>query len=143
MKLHVLTTRTSAAAGSSTSSWPRRARMPSISSLSTRFFGQPSVSRWTRRGSVTEVRELHRDAEVALAEELHDRLQLVPLLPADAQLVTLDRDLHLQLGLLGELHHLTGLVGRNPLLEVDPLAGGPSRTGLDPAPLERLQRHLA
>src|SRR5207249_6336457 len=125
MKLQVLTTSTSAAAGSSTSSWPRRARTPSITSLSTRFFGHPRVSRWTRRGSVTEVRELHGDAEIVLAEELRDRLQLVLLLAGDAQLVALDRDLHLQLRLLGELHHLAGLVGRDPLLKVDPLAGGP------------------
>src|SRR5438552_8345396 len=97
MKLQVLTTSTSASAGSSTTSWPRRASTPSITSLSTWFFGQPSVSRWTRRGaSVMEVRELHRDAEVALAEEPHHGLQLVLLLPRDAQLIALDRDLHLQ-----------------------------------------------
>src|SRR5207245_10901160 len=84
MKLHVFTTSTSAASGSRTSSCPRRASTPSITSLSTRFLGQPRVRRWTRRGSVTEVRELHGDTEVVLAEETHDRLQLV-LLPARIQ----------------------------------------------------------
>ena len=43
MKPHVLTTITSAFAGSSTSRYPASARVPSMTSLSTRFFGQPSV----------------------------------------------------------------------------------------------------
>src|SRR5207247_9270934 len=106
MKLHVFTTSTSAASGSRTSSCPRRASTPSITSLSTRFLGQPRVRRWRRRGSVTEVRELHGDAEVVLAEQRHDRLQLVPLLPAAAHLVALDGDLHLELRVLPLLHAL-------------------------------------
>src|SRR5438128_12386668 len=113
MKLQVFTTSTSAASGSSTISWPRRASTPSITSLSSWFFGQPSVRRWTRRRSVMEVGELDRDAEVVLAQELRDRLQVVLLLSRDAQLVALDRDLDLQLGLLHQLHHLARLVGRD------------------------------
>src|SRR5580693_7451133 len=45
MKAHVLTTSTSAAAGSSVSSWPAPCARPSITSESTRFFGQPSEMR--------------------------------------------------------------------------------------------------
>src|SRR6059036_694545 len=123
MKLHVFTTSTSAASGSRTSSCPRRASTPSITSLSTRFLGQPRVRRWTRRGSVTEVRELHGDTEVVLAEELHDRLQLVLLLARDPQLVTLDGDLDLELRVLHQLHDLARLVGGDAPLEVDLLLG--------------------
>src|SRR5947207_1425187 len=142
MKLHVFTTSTSAASGSSTSSCPRRARTPSMTSLSTRFLGQPSVSRWTRRGSLTEVGELHRDAEVALANRLQRRLQVVPLLARHPDLVALDRDLDLQLQILHELHDLAALLRRDALLELDGLLRRPRRPRLDVAPLERLQRHL-
>src|SRR5213593_2298346 len=110
MKLHVFTTST-----------------PSITSLSTRFLGQPRVRRWTRRGSVTEVRELHGDAEVVLAEQRHDRLQLVLLLARDPQLVTLDGDLDLELRVLHQLHDLARLVGGDALLEVDLLLGSAHR----------------
>jgi hypothetical protein len=43
MKPQVFTTTTSAFAGSCTSRKPASASVPSITSLSTRFFGQPSV----------------------------------------------------------------------------------------------------
>src|SRR5438034_102449 len=113
MKLHVFTTSTSAASGSTTSACPSRASTPSITSLSTRFLGQPRVSRWTRRGSVTEVRQLDRDAEVALADETDHGLQVVLLLRAHAHLVSLDGHLELQLGVLHQLHDLAGLVDRD------------------------------
>src|SRR5881628_2759820 len=142
MKLHVFTTSTSAASGSRTSSCPRRASTPSITSLSTRFLGHPRVRRWTRRGSVTKVRELHGDAEVALAQELDDRLQLVLLLSRDPHLIALDGDLHLELGVLHQLHDLARLVGRDTLLEVDALLGGAGGPGLRGAELERPERHL-
>src|SRR5947208_3091801 len=142
MKLHVFTTSTSAASGSRTSSCPRRASTPSITSPSTRFLGQPRVRRWTRRGSVTEVRELHGDAEVALAQELDDRLQLVLLLARDPHLIALDGDLHLELAVLHQLHDLARLVGRDTLLEVDALLGGAGGPGLRGAELERPERHL-
>src|SRR5438034_1933674 len=142
MKLHVFTTSTSAASGSRTSSCPRRASTPSITSPSTRFLGHPRVRRWTRRGSVTEVRELHGDAEVALAQELDDRLQLVLLLARDPHLIALDGDLHLELGVLHQLHDLARLVGRDTLLEVDALLGGAGGPGLRGAELERPERHL-
>src|SRR6266480_4931284 len=142
MKLHVFTTSTSAASGSRTSSCPRRASTPSITSLSTRFLGQPRVRRWTRRGSVTEVRELHGDAEVALAQKLDDRLQLVLLLARDAHLVALDGDLHPELRVLHQPDDLARLVGGDALLEVDLLLGGAHRPRLWRAELERPQRHL-
>src|SRR5438876_3310873 len=142
MKLHVFTTSTSAASGSRTSSCPRRASTPSITSLSTRFLGQPRVRRWTRRGSVTEVREPHGDAEVVLAEQRHDRLQLVPLLAADPHLVALDRHLHLELRVFHQLHDLARLVRGDALLEVDLLLGGAGRPRLWRAELQRAQRHL-
>src|ERR1051326_23489 len=94
-------------------------------------------------GSLTEVRELDGDAEVALAEEVHDRLQLVLLLAGDPELVALDRDLHLQLRLLGELRHLARLVRRDALLPLDALRRRPGRPGLDRAPDERPERDLA
>src|SRR5216110_687320 len=74
MKLQVLTTSTSASAGSSTISWPRRASTPSITSLSTWFFGQPRVRKCTRL--VTEVGELEGDAQVLLAEKLDHGLEI-------------------------------------------------------------------
>ena len=43
MKPQVLTTMTSARAGSCTSRYPAWERVPSMISLSTRFLGQPSV----------------------------------------------------------------------------------------------------
>src|SRR5213594_3368705 len=137
MKLHVFTTSTSAASGSRTSSCPRRASTPSITSPSTRFLGHPRVRRWTRRGSVTEVRELHGDAEVALAQELDDRLQLVLLLARDPHVIPLDGDLDLELGVLHQLHDLARLVGGDALLEVDLLLGGAHRPRLRRAELER------
>src|SRR2546428_3247174 len=97
MKLHVFTTSTSAASGSRTNSCPRRASTPSITSLSTRFLGQPSVSRWTRRGSVAEVGELERNAEVPFAEQLDDRLQVVAVLAGHAHLIGLDGGLEPEL----------------------------------------------
>src|SRR4029453_561077 len=50
MKAHVLTTRHSAASGRGTISWPAPASMPSMSSESTWFFGQPRVVKWTFMG---------------------------------------------------------------------------------------------
>src|SRR6266542_355781 len=47
MKAQVLTTRQSAASARSVISWPAWASMPSMSSESTWFFGQPRVVKWT------------------------------------------------------------------------------------------------
>src|SRR5262249_10302372 len=142
MKLHVLTTRTSAASGSRTSSWPRAASTPSITSLSTWFFGQPSVTRGTRRGSVTSVRQLDRDAEVPIPQRLDHGLEIVLLLAGDSDLVALDRRLNLELRILHELHDLARLLDRDALLEIDLLLRGARGSGLDGAPAERLQGDL-
>src|SRR5262245_369708 len=50
MNPQVLPTITSACRASATSSWPARRRWPSITSLSTRFLGQPRLTRPTRSG---------------------------------------------------------------------------------------------
>src|SRR6266542_2033753 len=47
MKAQVLTTRQSAVSATSVISWPDRASIPSISSESTWFLGQPRVVKWT------------------------------------------------------------------------------------------------
>ena len=44
MKLQVLTTMTSASSGRGVSSWPLRASWPIMTSVSTRFFGQPRLT---------------------------------------------------------------------------------------------------
>src|ERR1043166_6865094 len=110
-----------------------------MTSLSTWFFGHPSVKRCTRRRAaaatcillVPEVRELDGDAEVVAAQELHHGLQIVALLAGDAELVPLDRPLHLPLGVLPQLHDVAGLFGGDPLLQVHALLGGAGRPGLD------------
>src|SRR4029453_6349128 len=48
MKLQVFTTITSASAGSSTITNASASNRPAMISLSTRFFGQPRLTRWTR-----------------------------------------------------------------------------------------------
>src|SRR5262245_11384447 len=141
MKLQVLTTSTSADSGSSTTSWPRRASTPSITSLSTWFFGQPRVRRWTRL--VTEVGELDGDPEVVPAEALDHGLEIVLLLAGDPYLVALDGDLDLQLRVLHQLHHLARLLHRDSLLQGDLLLRTARRSGLDRPGLQRPERHLA
>src|SRR4051794_9232089 len=47
MKPQVLTTMTSADSGAATKLWPASAVWPSMTSVSTRFFGQPSDTKWT------------------------------------------------------------------------------------------------
>src|SRR5262249_3787218 len=125
MKAHVFTTSTAAACGSRAISWAARVSTPSMTSLSTWFFGHPSVVTWMRRrcstGSVPEVDELHGDAEVALAQQLHHGLQVVALLARHPHLIALDGDLHLELGVLHLLDYLARLLDRDPLLEVDAL----------------------
>jgi hypothetical protein len=47
MNPQVLTTSMSASAGSSTSTWPSARTRPSITSVSTWFFGQPRLTKYT------------------------------------------------------------------------------------------------
>ncbi len=49
MNPHVFTTMTSAAPGSSTWRNPERSATPSMTSVSTRFFGQPRLTKWMVR----------------------------------------------------------------------------------------------
>src|SRR3989338_1223954 len=146
MKAHVFTTRQSASSGRAASGMPASASMPSISSESTWFFGQPSVVRWTFIGEslgAPVVGELQRDPEVFLLEERDDPLQIVAVLARDAHVVLLDRGLHLDLRVLDEPHDLLGLLDRNALLERDLLPERAPRGLLDRAVGERLERHAA
>src|SRR5438094_3903918 len=83
MKAQVLTMTHSASSGRSASGMPASVNMPSISSESTWFFGQPRVVRWTFMPdasvyrSAAVVHELERDAEILLLEERDDLLQIV------------------------------------------------------------------
>src|SRR5262245_9190016 len=146
MKAHVFTTRTSAASGSSTISCPARVRTPSMTSVSTWFFGQPRVTTCTRRRldtcSITEVDELHRDPEVAVAQQLDHALQVVALLPGHAHLIGLDGRLDLELRILDQLDDLARLVGGDAFLEREVLLRAAARPGLDRFLGQRLQRHL-
>src|SRR5574341_466782 len=147
MKAHVLTTRHSASSGRGATWWPAAASMPSISSESTWFFGQPRVVRWTfmREASLYAaiVRELERDAEVLLAEHGDDLLQVVPVLARDAHLVLLDGGLDLELGVLDHADDLSRLLDRDPLLERDLLAERAARHLFDLPVRQRRQRHAA
>src|SRR5262245_10834736 len=87
------------------------------------------------------VGELHLDTQVLLPEELDHRLEVVPVLAEHADLVLLDLRLDLELRVLDEAHDLLRLLHRDPLLDVDPLAHGATRRGLDLAVAERLERH--
>src|SRR5580704_10630407 len=58
MKLHVFTTRTSASPARGVISKPERARIPIITSLSTRFFGHPRLTNPTFGISVESFRQL-------------------------------------------------------------------------------------
>src|SRR5215471_7918894 len=130
MKAHVLTMTHSASSGAVASGNPASVSMPSMSSESTWFFGQPSVVRWTfmpeavyRTSGVgldaAVIRELERDAEVLVAQHRDDLLQIVAVLAGHADLVLLNGGLHPHLRILDEPHDLTGLLDRGPLLERD------------------------
>src|SRR5262245_43240836 len=130
MKAHVLTMTHSASSGAVAIGNPASVSMPSISSESTGFFGQPSVVRCTfmAGGSIpcksggldaTVIRELERDAEVFVAQHHDDLLQIVAVLAGHADLVLLNRGLHPDLRILDEPHDLAGLLDRDRLLERD------------------------
>src|SRR6267142_814691 len=168
MNAQVLTMRHSASSARATSGNPASVSMPSISSESTWFFGQPSVVRWTfmagsqytgERGGpdmtpsppdarhgfaplhAPVVRELDRDSEVLVPQQRDDFLEVVAVLARDADLVGLDRRLHLDLRVLDDPDDLLGLLDRNPLLERDLLAERAARRLLHLAVGERLERH--
>src|SRR2546422_6285416 len=91
----------------------------------------------------TVVRELDRDAEVALLQEPDHLLEVVAVLARDADLVLLDRGLHLELRVLDEADDLPRLLDRDPLLERDLLLERPAGGLLDLAIRERLERYAA
>ena len=68
------------------------------------------------RGSVAKVSELQRHAKIRLLEKLHDGLQIVAFLARHADLLALDRRLHLELGFLDRLDDLTGLIRVDAIL---------------------------
>src|SRR5271168_4513298 len=73
MKLQVFTTRTSASAARGVSSYPARARMPIITSLSTRFFGHPRLTNPTffMQSGPLEYCETHNYSMRSLGVQLH------------------------------------------------------------------------
>src|SRR5262245_42453157 len=154
MKAHVFTMTHSASSGAGASGNPASVSMPSMSSESTWFFGQPSVVRWTfmAEGSIpcrcrgldaAIVRELERDAEVLVTQHRDDLLQVVAVLAGHADLVLLNGRLYLHLRILDEPHDLPGALDRDPLLERDLLPQHAAPALLDLAVGERLQGHPA
>src|SRR5512145_642143 len=125
MKAHVLTMMHSASSGCDASGNPASVSMPSISSESTWFFGQPRVVRWTfipgaqytvatAALNAAVVRELERDPEVLVPQHRNDLLQIVAVLPGDPDLILLDRGLHLDLRVLDEPDDFAGALDRDP-----------------------------
>src|SRR5207249_602196 len=82
-------------------------------------------------------------AEVALLQEPDHLLEVVAVLARDADLVLLDRGLHLELRVLDEADDLPRLLDRDPLLERDLLLERPAGGLLDLAIRERLERYAA
>src|SRR6267143_2137564 len=76
--------------------------------------------------SVAEVLELGIHAQLVLlaAHELHDLLQVVARFPGDAHAVALDGALHLELGVLDQLHDGLRLLGLDALCESEELLHG-------------------
>ena len=88
-----------------------------------------------RARSVPEVVELQRDPEVLRFQRGDRRLEVVPLLPADPQLVALGLRAHpLEPEILDELVDLLGVVRGDPGLDGQLLAGGAPGTPLRSSP---------
>src|SRR4030095_2570442 len=127
MKAHVLTMTHSASSGAVASGNPASVSMPSMSSESTWFFGQPSVVRWTfmagsgipcKRGGPGAARAcgLGRDGEIRI-RRARDLLQSVAGRPGHGALVLLDRRLRPDFRILDEPEDLPGALDRDPLLQ--------------------------
>src|SRR5687767_8564099 len=89
------------------------------------------------------VRELQGDRVVERLEIGDDRLQLVPRLRRDAHCVSLDDRLRLWEALPDALRELLGLLAGEAAPEGDLLTHRAATGGLDPAPVEYLQRQAA
>src|SRR5215831_7680100 len=103
--------------------------------LASRAAASPKQSR-TKRGARsvgTVIGELHVDAEIALAQQLDNRLQHIAVLARHAHEVALDRGLHLQLAVLDLLDDLARLLRSDALLQRDLLPHGGPRGGNDGA----------
>src|SRR4029453_13213505 len=100
-------------------------------------WGQYTVQ--VRTLDATVVRELERDAEILLAQERDDLLQIVAILAGHAALVLLDGRLYPDLRILYEAGALEG----EPLLQRDLLPEHAAAALLDLAVGERLQGHAA
>ena len=70
---------------------------------------------------VPEVDVLERELDVGVLEETDDFLEDIPLLSGDPQLITLDRNLDLELGLFDRLHKPPCQIGVDPLTHTDNL----------------------
>src|SRR5438128_4226454 len=105
--------------------------------------GRGSRARPGTGRSSTIVRELERDPEVLLAEKSDRGLQVVLLLPRHADLLSLDRHLHLELGVLDGADDLLGLLRRDSLEDLDVLPDRSLRGGLDGAVFQSLERDAA
>src|SRR5438477_11509580 len=90
--------------------------------------------------SAPVVVELEGDPEILLAEHRDHRLQVVATLGGHADLVLLDRGLHLELRVLDHPDDLPGLLHRDPLLQRDLLPDRAACRRLDLAEAERLER---
>src|SRR5580704_15428674 len=83
----------------------------------------PSVPKSFRAGvvftrSVSEVHELEIDPDVVLPQDLDGGLQVVLVLAAHAHLALLDGGLHLELGVLDDLHDCARLLDVDPVLDL-------------------------
>src|SRR5215470_8886739 len=70
----------------------------------------------TAGSSVAEIHVLQRLLDLHVPHQLNGGLQIIALLAADPQLVTLDGGLHLELAVLDRLHDLLGQRAVDPLL---------------------------
>src|SRR5579862_7279947 len=89
-------------------SWASRRWGPGARALSSGSDSHDQERRPIRPASVPEIHELQRLLELEGADARHDGLQVIALLAGDAELIALDRGLHLELAVLDGLHELAG-----------------------------------
>src|SRR5262249_51166110 len=84
------------------------------------------------------IHEAHVNPELRFPQSLHHGLQVVLALAEHANLVILNLSLHLELGVLDDLHDFPSLLDRDALLEPDAHPNEPARGLFDLALLQRL-----